>query len=98
MSILVLFTSGSHGIGAAISVTLSNADYQVTATYAGNNGAASAFAKQTSIKTFRRNDAHYDEWAAGIAKVEKELGPVDILVNNAGITRDAPFHKVTTEH
>lgn len=97
MSRIALVTGGSRGIGAAISVALSNAGYQVAATYAGNDEAAAAFTAQTGIKTFKWNVADYDECAAGIAKVEAELGPVDILVNNAGITRDAPFHKMTKE-
>ena len=97
MSRIALVTGGSRGIGAAISVALSNAGYQVAATYAGNDEAAAAFTEQTGIKTFKWNVADYDECAAGIAKVEAELGPVDILVNNAGITRDAPFHKMTKE-
>ena len=97
MSRIALVTGGSRGIGAAISVALSNAGYQVAATYAGNDEAATAFTEQTGIKTFKWNVADYDECAAGIAKVKAELGPVDILVNNAGITRDAPFHKMTKE-
>ena len=97
MSRTALVTGGSRGIGAAISVALSDAGYQVAATYAGNDEAAAAFTGQTGIKTFKWNVTDYDECAAGIAKVEAELGPVDILVNNAGITRDAPFHKMTKE-
>lgn len=97
MSRTALVTGGSRGIGAAISVALSNTGYQVAATYAGNDAAAAAFTEQTGIKTFKWNVADYDECAAGISKVEAELGPVDILVNNAGITRDAPFHKMTKE-
>lgn len=97
MSRIALVTGGSRGIGAAISVALSNSGYQVAATYAGNDEAAAAFTEQTGIKTFKWNVADYDECAAGIAKVKAELGPVDILVNNAGITRDAPFHKMTKE-
>ncbi len=97
MSRTALVTGGSRGIGAAISVALSNAGYLVAATYAGNDAAAAAFTEQTGIKTFKWNVAEYDECAAGISKVEAEIGPVDILVNNAGITRDAPFHKMTKE-
>ena len=97
MSRIALVTGGSRGIGAAISVALSNAGYQVAATYAGNDEAAAAFTEQTGIKTFKWNVADYDECAAGIAKVKAELGPVDILVNNTGITRDAPSHKMTKE-
>lgn len=97
MSRTALVTGGSRGIGAAISVALSNIGYQVAATYAGNDAASAAFTEQTGIKTFKWNVADYDECAAGISKVEAELGPVDILVNNAGITRDAPFHKMTKE-
>src|SRR5205807_4570827 len=35
--------------------------------------------------------------AAGVKKIEAELGPVDVLVNNAGITRDTMFHRMTPE-
>jgi len=32
---------------------------------------------------------------AGIADIERDLGPVEVLVNNAGITRDGTMHKMT---
>jgi acetoacetyl-CoA reductase len=41
--------------------------------------------------------ADYEACAAGIAKVEADLGPIDVLVNNAGITRDAMFHRMTPQ-
>ena len=41
--------------------------------------------------------ADYDACAAGIKKVEEELGPIAVLVNNAGITRDSMFHKMTPQ-
>ena len=92
-----LVTGGSRGIGAAISVALKEAGYNVAANYAGNDDAAAKFTAETGIKTYKWSVADYDACAAGIAKVEAELGPVDILVNNAGITRDAPFHKMSRE-
>jgi len=92
-----LVTGGSRGIGAAISVALKEAGYNVAANYAGNDEAAAKFTAETGIKTYKWSVADYDSCAAGIAKVEAELGPVDVLVNNAGITRDAPFHKMSRE-
>ena len=97
MSRVALVTGGSRGIGAAISVGLKNAGYQVAANYAGNDEAAQKFKAETGIPVFKWSVADYDACAAGIARVEAELGPVSVLVNNAGITRDAMFHKMTRE-
>jgi len=98
MSKVALVTGGTRGIGAAISKALKNAGYIVAANYAGNDEAAQAFTAETGIKTYKWSVADYDACAAGIARVEADLGPVTILVNNAGITRDAMFHKMTPQH
>ena len=95
MARTALVTGGSRGIGAAISMALQEAGYQVAANYAGNDAAAKEFTDKTGIKTYKWSVADYDACAAGIAQVEADLGPVDILVNNAGITRDAMFHRMT---
>lgn len=95
MSRVALVTGGTRGIGAAISIAMKTAGYQVAATYAGNDAAAAAFTAEHGIKTFKWSVADYDACVAGIAEVEAALGPVDVLVNNAGITRDAPFHRMT---
>ena len=97
MARVALVTGGSRGIGAAISIGLKNAGYQVAASYAGNEAKAVKFSVKTGIKTYKWDVADYDACAAGIAQVEADLGPVEILVNNAGITRDAPFHKMTRD-
>ena len=95
MSRVALVTGGSRGIGAAISMALKDAGYQVAATYAGNDEKAAAFTAETGIKTYKWDVADYEACAAGVAQIEADLGPVEVLVNNAGITRDAPFHKMT---
>ncbi|MCZ8269570.1 MAG: acetoacetyl-CoA reductase [Beijerinckiaceae bacterium] len=97
MARVALVTGGSRGIGAAISKGLKAAGYNVAASYAGNDEAAAAFTKETGIPTYKWDVSDYDACAAGIAKVESELGPIDVLVNNAGITKDGMFHKMTKD-
>jgi len=97
MGRVALVSGGTRGIGAAISVALNNAGYNVAANYAGNDEAAAAFTKETGIPAYKWSVADYDACTAGIARVEADLGPIDILVNNAGITRDGMFHKMTRE-
>lgn len=97
MARVALVTGGSRGIGAAISKGLKAAGYKVAASYAGNDEAAAAFTKETGVPTYKWDVSDYDACAAGIAKVEAELGPIEVLVNNAGITKDGMFHKMTKD-
>ena len=97
MSKTAIVTGGTRGIGAAISKMLKGAGYQVAANYAGNDEAATDFAKDTGIDVFKWSVASYEDCAAGVAEVEAKLGPVGVLVNNAGITRDSAFHKMTPQ-
>lgn len=97
MAKTALVTGGSRGIGAAISKALKAEGYNVAATYAGNDEAAAAFSAETGIDTYKWNVGDYADSAAGLAKVEEEIGAIDVVVANAGITRDAPFHKMTPE-
>jgi acetoacetyl-CoA reductase len=94
MARVAIVTGGTRGIGEAISLGLKNAGYKVAATYAGNEARANAFAEKSGIAVYKWDVAHYDQCAAGVARVVAELGPVDVLVNNAGITRDATMRKM----
>lgn len=94
MSRVALVTGGTRGIGAAISTELKKKGYRVAANYGGNDEAAQKFQSETGIPVYKWSVAEFDACADGIARVEKDVGPVDVLVNNAGITRDGMFHRM----
>jgi acetoacetyl-CoA reductase len=97
MTRVAIVTGGTRGIGAAISKALKAAGHKVAACYAGNDEAAAKFKAETGIATYKWDVGDFDACAAGVAEVEKDLGPVDILINNAGITRDGFLHKMSRE-
>ena len=97
MSHTAIVTGGTRGIGAAISVALSEEGHKVAATYAGNDEAAEAFKTETGISVYRFDVADFDQCAESVAKIETDLGPINILVNNAGITRDGTLHRMDFE-
>jgi len=97
MARVALVTGGTRGIGEAISVALKEAGYAVAANYGGNDAAAQEFNARTGIPTYKFDVSDYDAVAAGVAKIEEEVGPIDVLVNNAGITRDGVLAKMTPE-
>jgi acetoacetyl-CoA reductase len=97
MARTALVTGGTRGIGASISKALKAAGYTVAASYAGNDDAAAKFKAETGIAVYKWDVSDFDSCAAGVAKVEDEIGPIDVLVNNAGITKDGFFHKMTKD-
>ena len=97
MSRVAVVTGGTRGIGEGISVALKDAGYTVAANYAGNDERANAFSEKAGIAVYKWDVSDADACAAGLARVESELGPIDVVLNNAGITRDAMMHKLTTE-
>jgi acetoacetyl-CoA reductase len=94
MARVALVTGGTRGIGAAISKALKAAGYRVAAS---NDAAAEKFKSETGVPVYKWNVSSFDGCAAGVKKVEAEVGPIDVLVNNAGITRDGAFHKMPLE-
>ena len=97
MGRLALVTGGTRGIGAAISLRLKKAGYNVVAAYGGNDDAAAAFKAEHGIPVYKFDVADFDACAAAVEQISRDLGPIDILVNNAGITRDSTLHKMSKE-
>ena len=98
MARTALVTGGTRGIGAAISVALKAAGYNVAANYGGNDEAAQKFTAATGIPAFKWDVGDFEACKAGVAEVEAKLGaPIDVLVNNAGITRDTTLSRMTVE-
>ena len=89
----VIVTGGSRGIGRAIVLTLAEAGFHVTFSYASNQAAAQEVEK--AAKAFgvdcvgvQANAADPKEAQALIEQAQSRFGRIDALVNNAGITRD----------
>ncbi|MBI3435774.1 MAG: acetoacetyl-CoA reductase [Proteobacteria bacterium] len=97
MARVAVVTGGTRGIGAAIAKALRTSGYTVAANYGGNDAAAATFKADTGIGVYKWDVSSFDACAAGLARVEADLGPVDVLVNNAGITRDTMFHRMQPE-
>lgn len=97
MSRVAIVTGGTRGIGEAISVMLKEKGYKVAANYGGNDEKAKEFTDRTGIPAYKWDVSDFEACQAGVAQVEKDLGPIDIVVNNAGITRDATLHRMDHE-
>jgi len=97
MARVAIVTGGTRGIGEAISLALKAQGVTVAANYAGNEQRAKEFSDRTGIASFKWDVSDHEACLAGVADVEKQLGPVDIVVNNAGITRDATLLKMSYE-
>lgn len=94
MSKVAVVTGGTRGIGHAISLALKEKGFRVAANYAGNDKAAQQFQAETGIPIYKWDVGDYDACAAGLQRVEADLGPIGVVVNNAGITRDGMLHRL----
>ncbi len=87
----VLITGTSTGIGMATALAFGRAGHRVVATMrnpATAPGLAEAAAREKLSVTVLPMDVDADASVRdGIARAEREVGPIDVLVNNAGIER-----------
>ena len=97
MSRLAIVTGGTRGIGRAISERLKADGYAVAALYAGNEEAARQCSEETGVATYKCDVSDFEACKAAVEEIERDHGGAYVLVNNAGITRDAPFHKMSSE-
>ncbi len=90
-----LVTGSSKGIGLALAVALGSAGARLVlnARDAGrlNEARRSLQASGLKVDAVAFDVTDPDAVAAGIAKIEAEIGAIDILVNNAGMQHRAPF-------
>jgi len=99
---IALVTGGSRGIGRAIALDLARHGAQVAFTYASDETAASAVARDAGLtgqvvhplRADGRSDA---DVRSAVASAVDRFGALDILVNNAGITHDRVSWKMTDE-
>ncbi len=98
---VALITGGTGGIGSAIVKRMADNGHRVATNYRNEEKAREwqAQMKQAGydIALAKGDVSTAEEAEAMVREVERQLGPVDILVNNAGITRDATFHKMSSQ-
>jgi acetoacetyl-CoA reductase len=97
---IAIVTGGMGGLGEAICMKLARMGIKVVVTYSPSNTKADQWLKDMAARDFHVHAyaidvADFASCAAGIEKIQKEIGPIDILINNAGITRDMTFKKMT---
>ena len=97
---IAVVTGGMGGLGESISTKMADAGYKVIVTYSPNNTKYRSWldemkSKGHSFAAYPVNVADFDDCAAKVAQMAKDVGPIDILVNNAGITRDMTFKKMS---
>ena len=97
---IVLVTGGMGGLGEAICKKMAAMGNIVVTTYSPSNKTSTEWLKQMKSEGFEFHGypvdvTSFDECAALVAKIQKDIGAVDVLVNNAGITRDTTFKKMS---
>ncbi|MFM9980872.1 MAG: acetoacetyl-CoA reductase [Burkholderiales bacterium] len=97
---IAMVTGGMGGLGESISTKMADAGYKVVVTYSPSNTKWKGWIDEMKGKgyafgAYPVDVADFDDAAAKVVQIQKEIGAIDILVNNAGITRDMTFKKMS---
>ena len=97
---IAVVTGGMGGLGESISTKMADAGYKVVVTYSPSNTKWKGWIDEMKGKgyafgAYPVDVADFDDAAAKVVQIQKEVGAIDILVNNAGITRDMTFKKMS---
>ena len=97
---VALVTGGSHGLGITHCLSLARAGCHVAVIGYSHMEKAKEVAKEIrdmgrKALAIKMDVSDFDEVQAGVAQVEKEMGPIEILINNAatGIVRAVTIAK-----
>jgi gluconate 5-dehydrogenase len=92
---IALITGGTHGLGMSIAKGLAKAGATIVVNDIFEDKLKSAIAeyRQDGIEAhgYVFDVTREPDVIEGLARIEKEVGPVDILVNNAGIIKRIPM-------
>src|ERR1700747_434726 len=89
---VAVVTGGARGIGLATATALRSRGARVAVGDIDEDAVATAAASLGSdVVSGRLDVTDPNSFAAFLARVERELGPVDVLVNNAGIMPVGPM-------
>ena len=97
---IAVVTGGMGGLGESISTKMADARYKVVVTYSPSNTKYKAWLDEMKSQgyafgAYPVDVASFDDCAAKVVQIARDVGAIDILVNNAGITRDMTFKKMT---
>lgn len=102
MSLVIVITGASGGIGRATAVAFARRGAKLALLARGEAGLAGAkreaeAAGAAQVITLVTDVAAYDQVEAAARQTEERLGPIDVWVNNAMATIFSPFHQITPE-
>lgn len=99
ISMNILVTGASRGIGRAISEYLGQAGATLAIHYHKNRDIALDLAGKVGngSKIFQANLENHEECFSLIENIKEKLGPIHVLVNNAGVAVKSPIDLPSTE-